>query len=218
MRRMNIAIYFGLLAILLLAAVAGGKLVDESQRQLFDLWAIAVVVIAVLLVGRLRFLQSSGKRQEQSGRIDAAGKGAISTPQSAHTPRIGLTLALTILSLCLAWATLIYLGSMSNGDARSTALANIQLVTSIITAGAALFLSKFAAIVGPSKIWTLRLTAILVLFLEILGLIVLPLMAMRMWTGTTDFSAYASALNLNWLFLTLAAVGFCLFRSRRQDR
>lgn len=218
MRPVNIAIYFGLLAILLLAAVAGGKLVDESQRQLFDLWAIAAVVIAALLVGRLALSHSTGKRQEQSARTDAAPKEAISTPQSAHTPRIELTLALTILSLCLAWTTLIYLGSMSNGDAQSIALANIQLVTSIITAGAALFLSKSAAIVEPSKIWPLRLTAVLVLLFEILGLIVLPLIAMRIWTGTTDFSAYASALNLNWFFLTLAAVAFCLFRSRLQNR
>ncbi len=213
MRRTNILIYLGLLAILLIAAIAGG-LFDESQRQLFDLWIIVGVIIATLLIGIVRSRQANVRLQQRDAKPSVLSE-AEPGPSVSDVPRIGLILVTTTLMLCITWMSLIYLGGMANADAESTALINMQLATSIITTGAALLIARYAANIEAAKLTHLRLGAVFMLVFEAVGLIVLPLIAMKVWRGYIDFPAYSRALNLNWFLLTGAAVAFCLYRSRR---
>lgn len=214
MWRSSLLVYFGLLALLALLAGVGGRLRDPG-RELFDIFALASVVVLALMFAI--YARSRARRANESkSAVDRSLPEVVdsTSPQANYARRSILVVAGTVLGLCVSWTCLIYLGTLGD-DAQPIALANVQIATSILTAGAVIVLALFGPTAERSKVWMLRSAAIAMLFLQAIGLIVIPVIAMKLWRGHIDFSEYAHAMNLNWFYLTLAAVVFCFLRTKR---
>lgn len=214
MRRSSLVVYFGLLALLVFLAAVGGRLQDP-ERELFDIFALAsIVVLALMFAVYARSRVRRAKESESAAGMSLPEVADSTSPQPNYARRSILVVVGTALGLCVSWACLIYLGTLGN-DAQPIALANVQIATSILTGSAAAILAVFGPAVDRSKVWMLRSAAISMLFLQAIGLILIPLIAMRLWRGYIDFSEYAHSMNLNWFYLTLAAVVFCFLRTKR---
>jgi hypothetical protein len=97
----------------------------------------------------------------------------------------------------------------------------MRIVTSAITTGTALLLSRSALAMQSSKPLAFQLCALLQVALAFVGLMILPFVALTVWNDYVDFQAYSPKPGLFLLLLPTAAVIFCLTRGgsskNRQD-
>lgn len=214
MKPQHILTYLGMLVGLLVVALVSGQIGDESQRVLFDTWAVPTGLIIVVAVWYFVSRRSDARVGEP-----AEGRHAVTREDPAAKPARALSVrpVLVLVSvagalLVLSWACLIYLGSAGGEGRQGTALLLIRVVTTVVTTGTALLLSSLASAVPSQKAWAFRLGALSQVVLAFVGLIILPFVALTSWNDYVDFQAYSLKPGFLLLLLPIGAVVFCLTR------
>ena len=209
----SVGLFLLLLFGFLLLGYLGDRL-EESRRQLFDLWLMALIMMMAVFGGG--FLYS---RRGQKNHSDMKLKQADSTGQSSHghfqvsKAPVAMILVGTLICLIGIWVLLIYLGLVPNRQ--GAAFAQLQMVSAMTTAGAAILLSLWAPTVAQSQAVRLRLAAIALLVPAALGIFLVPLIAVRVWHGYVDFEKYVRQVAGAWIYLTVLGVVICIWRTRR---
>lgn len=187
-----------------------GDLFDEERRQLFDLWLIALAMIAAALGAGVFYFRRSGQPRAADS---APAPERVETVQPRSTkPPIALVTLSALLILSVSWIVLVYTGAPDRHD---EAFANLQMITAVITAAAASLLSVWGPTAHRSSVLKLRLAAIGLVVPAFVGIFVVPLLALRYWFGFMDFEKYVPKIAGAWFYLTLAGVLLCLLRTRR---
>jgi hypothetical protein len=214
MKANYLLVYLGLLALLLVVALAGGWIQDGSQRMEFNTWVPAAVLIAAVLV-RYYYLRRPNRRaREREAPDSAAPLQAADVPAAPVNVRRLLLLAVFAAAFVIfSWFCLIQLGKVGAGaDSQTTALMGIRIVTSVITALTAVLLSRTASAAWANKRWVFYLVALSQVLLAFIGLMIVPLIALGIWNGHIDFQNYSHRPGFLFLLLPVAAVTFCLVR------
>lgn len=219
MKANHILVYLGVLALLLVVALVGGQIHDESQRVEFGTWVPLAMLVAVFVVryfffrrsnfyGRSNQVAGEPERQRSEGGVDVANIPA----RPLNMRLVLLLVAIAGAVVILSWLCLIYLGSVGGEDSQVTALMGIRIVTSVVPAITALLLSRSASAAWEKKRWVFQLAALSQVALAFVGLMVMPFVALKSWNGYIDFPAYPLKPGFLWLLLPTAAVIFCLTR------
>lgn len=133
----------------------------------------------------------------------------------AHTakpPIAAITLS-ALLIVCVSWVVLTYLGRAP--DRQDQAYAGLQMVSALVTTCALILLSFWKVPTTRSSLLKLWLAVVGLVGSALMGIFVVPLLAVRYWVGFIDFEKYGPRNEGAWIFLTMAAVVFCILRVLR---
>jgi hypothetical protein len=183
-----------------------GELFDEEKRQLFDLWLIALMMVAAVV-----FLYRRRTGRPRAAESSPAAERVESVPPRTTRPPIALITLGALLSVSASWIVLVHLGEAPGRH--DEAFARLQTVTAVITTLAALLLSAWGPIADPSTLMKLRLAAIGLVGLAAVGIFAVPVIAVGYWFGYVDFAKYVPKIAGAWIYLTMAGVVLCWLRT-----
>jgi hypothetical protein len=133
----------------------------------------------------------------------------------AHTDKPPIA-AITLSALSIVWVSWVVLAYMGRAPERQEqAFAGLQMVSALVTTGALILLSFWKVPTTRSSLFKLWLATAGLVGSAAMGIFVVPLLAVRYWFGFIDFEKYGPRSEGAWIFLTMAAVVFCMLRVLR---
>jgi hypothetical protein len=219
MKAHHILIYLGTLALLLVVALVGGHIDDESRRVEFSTWIPLAILAVVFLAWRFAGRSKRAAAAPEPQLSVASPDEPASVPDGPINIQPVLLLVVTAGALViLAWVCLIHLATVGAEGSQTTALVGIRIATAGFTTATAILLSRSPAAWRSPKPVLLQLGALLQIVLAFVGLIIMPIVALIVWNGRIDFQTYSHRLGLLLMLLPTAAVIFCLTRGGGSKR
>ncbi len=228
LNRTHLRRYLGVLAVFVFLLAMGRNFETES-RTTYTFIVLVIAWLALFVLNRLPERKISTRNSHArkhdmrpatddvhalAHRVEEAPRDATVDEQILMSvkARRQVTVMIAVVYVAL-WGALVQLGAHSEA-ARDLVLAAIQVASAVIAGVAILVASIPAPRLERSSRSFVRRAVFTVVIVAGIGVVLVPLIALRVWIGFIDFMAYQQHMNLAWMYIPAAAAAAFLFRIR----